>query len=215
VGSRLGTHTFWTVALSATICLLALSPVVLRYETPLERLPGPLAGVVQVGRVVASSLSSPERDEPADAAPVAAPAPETDPAPVAGEVDGTESGGGVLAGQAGEAGTSSGSQTPLPRDENKPKHALGGPRDNDDRGTPAPVDHDDEDDEDEDDEDEDEERADEDDDDDEERAEKAEHKAEKNKDKVENKAGKKSKKKDEKEKDEEDDDEDEDEDGDD
>jgi hypothetical protein len=152
VGSRLGTHTFWTVALSATICLLALSPVVLRYETPIERLPGPLAGVVQVGRVVTSSLSSPERDEPADAAPVAAPAPETDPAPVAGEVDGTESGGGVLAGQAGETGTSSGSQTPPPRDENKPKHALGGPRDNDDRGTPAPVDHDDEDDEDEDDE---------------------------------------------------------------
>jgi hypothetical protein len=192
VGSRLGTHSFWTVALSATICLLALSPVVLRYETPIERLPGPLAGVVQVGRVVTSSLSSPERDEPADAAPVAAPAPETDPAPVAGEVDGTESGGGVLAGQAGETGRSSGSQTPPPRDENKPKHALGGPRDNDDRGTPAPVDHDDEDDEDEDDEHE--ERAEnDDDDDDEERAEKAEHKAEKNKDKAEHKAGKKDK----------------------
>jgi hypothetical protein len=212
VGSRLGTHTFWTVALSATICLLALSPVVLRYETPIERLPGPLAGVVQVGRVVTSSLSSPERDEPADAAPVAAPAPEPDPAPVAGEVDGTESGGGVLAGQAGETGTSSGSQTPPPRDENKPKHALGGPRDNDDRGTPAPVDDEDEDDEDDEDEDdENEERAE---NDDEERAEKAEHKAEKNKDKAENKAGKKSKKTDEKEKDEEDDDEDEDGDGD-
>ena len=190
MGSRLGTHTFWTVALSATICLLALSPVVLRYETPIERLPGPLAGVVQVGRVVTSSLSSPERDEPADAAPVAAPAPEPDPAPVAGDVGGTESGGGVLAGQAGETGTSSGSQTPPPRDENKPKHALGGPRDNDDRGTPAPVDDEEDD---EDDEDEDEERAENDDDDGEERAEKAEHKAEKNKDKAEHKAGKKDK----------------------
>jgi hypothetical protein len=56
VGSRLGTHAIWTLTLSVAIILLALSPVVLQTGTSLEPLPGPLAGVERIGRVVASAL---------------------------------------------------------------------------------------------------------------------------------------------------------------
>jgi hypothetical protein len=59
VGSRLGTHTFWTLALSAAITLLALSPVVLPEMTPFDRLPPPLAGVERVGRIVTSEVVGP------------------------------------------------------------------------------------------------------------------------------------------------------------
>jgi hypothetical protein len=83
VGSRLGTHAIWTLTLSVAITLLALSPIVLPSGTQLGRLPSPLAGVEQIGRVVVSALKPPaekrESAKPPQAAPPvsAASAPET------------------------------------------------------------------------------------------------------------------------------------------
>jgi hypothetical protein len=100
VGSRLGTHAIWTLTLSAAISLLALSPIVLPSGTPLEPLPGPLAGVERIGRVVASALL-PHRENgeqpqgqattPAPAGAVEASAPQT----------ASEGGSGVLAERTG------------------------------------------------------------------------------------------------------------------
>lgn len=65
MGSRIGTHTLWTVALSVAITLLALSPTVFPHGTSLLPLPGPIAGAVQIGRVVASSVGAPEKERAA------------------------------------------------------------------------------------------------------------------------------------------------------
>ena len=53
VGSRLGTHALWTIALSVVITLLALAPLVLPGDRPLDSLPAPLRGTAQAGEIVA------------------------------------------------------------------------------------------------------------------------------------------------------------------
>jgi outer membrane biosynthesis protein TonB len=117
VGSRLGTHAIWTLTLSAAISLLALSPIVLPSGTPLEPLPGPLAGVERIGRVVASALlPHPETSEqpqaqattPAPAGSVEASAPQT-----------ASGGGGVLAEQAG--GERARPRQPAPDEPTRPE----------------------------------------------------------------------------------------------
>jgi hypothetical protein len=55
VGSRLGTHALWTVALGVLIALIALTPVVLPGDRPLDSLPLPLRGTAQAGEVVAEA----------------------------------------------------------------------------------------------------------------------------------------------------------------
>jgi hypothetical protein len=66
VGSRLGTHIYWTVALSAAITLLAVSPLLLPGGTRTNALPPPLAGLEKVGEVVASALAPPASAETGD-----------------------------------------------------------------------------------------------------------------------------------------------------
>jgi hypothetical protein len=88
VGSRLGKHAVWTVALSAVITLLALAPAILPGDRPLASLPPPLSGVAKVGDVVASALApGKHKSEPASAQSSAS-------APTASASDGR---GGVLA----------------------------------------------------------------------------------------------------------------------
>lgn len=92
MGSRLGTHAIWTLTLSAAISLLALSPIVLPSGTPLQRLPGPLAGIERVGRVVAAALAPPaQKHEPATSETTAPAPPQASPASTA------ETSAGVLA----------------------------------------------------------------------------------------------------------------------
>ena len=67
MGSRLGTHMFWTLALSAAITLLALSPAILPEGTRIEHLPAPLSGIEKVGRIVASEVAAPVIRRIADA----------------------------------------------------------------------------------------------------------------------------------------------------
>jgi hypothetical protein len=94
VGSRLGTHMFWTLALSAAITLLALSPAILPEGTRIEHLPAPLSGIEKVGRIVASEVAAPvilriaDADGEAIAEPQAAPG-ESAPGAEAGDVAGT------------------------------------------------------------------------------------------------------------------------------
>ena len=68
VGSRLGTHALWTVALSAVITLLALAPMILPGDRPLDSFRHPLRGTGEIGEVVANPLAppSPRQREPAE-----------------------------------------------------------------------------------------------------------------------------------------------------
>jgi hypothetical protein len=93
VGSRFGTHAIWTLSLSAAISLLALSPIVLPGGAPLDRLPGPLAGVERVGRVVVAALAPPAKKKepavPAEPARVSPPVPEASAGVLAERTGGT------------------------------------------------------------------------------------------------------------------------------
>jgi hypothetical protein len=93
VGSRFGTHAIWTLSLSAAISLLALSPIVLPGGAPLDRLPGPLAGVERVGRVVVGALAPPAKKKepavPAEPVRVSPPVPEAGAGVLAERTGGT------------------------------------------------------------------------------------------------------------------------------
>ncbi|MGH3048048.1 MAG: hypothetical protein ACRDNC_13775, partial [Gaiellaceae bacterium] len=96
MGSRFGAHTFWTLALSAAITLLALSPLILPEGTRLEPLPAPLSGIEKVGRIVTSEVAAPvirrvagDADDGEQAAEAEQPPPaEAAPDPSAGDVAG-------------------------------------------------------------------------------------------------------------------------------
>jgi hypothetical protein len=112
VGSRLGTHAIWTLTLSAAISLLALSPIVLPSGSPLERLPGPLAGIERVGKVVVGALARPTNErEPA--------APAVEPERLSPPLQ--EAGTGVLAELAG------GTRAQQPRERPARPHRPDGP----------------------------------------------------------------------------------------
>ena len=64
VGSRLGTHALWTIALSVVITLLALAPLVLPGNRPLDSLPAPLRGTAQAGEIVAEALAPTQEETP-------------------------------------------------------------------------------------------------------------------------------------------------------
>jgi hypothetical protein len=98
VGSRLGTHIYWTLASSAAIILLALSPLVLPGAQRAEHLPPPLVGVEKIGEVIASALA-PQREKPAPAERRPAGGSAVAPAPVSPESGSVV---GVLAGRAGD-----------------------------------------------------------------------------------------------------------------
>jgi hypothetical protein len=123
----------WTVALSATITLLTLAPMVLPSEAPLARLPGPLAGMVEVGRVVASQLEpaadKPPAPQPASGSPTPAPSPsESPPAAAPPQV-----GSGVLGDETGGSLTE-GEKPVTPRQKTTPslgRHAPNAGRDDD------------------------------------------------------------------------------------
>ena len=137
MGSRLGTHTFWTLALSAAITLLALSPVILPEGSRLQQLPAPLAGIEKVGRIVTSEVAAPvirriasDEDEQV-AEPEQSPA-ESTPDSSAGDVAGA-----LAEGSSPEPPRPS-EVTPKPRRDPAPKGVSPAPTtDDDDKGKPS------------------------------------------------------------------------------
>src|SRR4029453_5641104 len=109
VGSRLGTHALWTVALSAVITLLALAPMILPGDRPLDSLPAPLRGTAQAGEIVADALTASPPPKSASEAPSPPPsAPTTAANGILGGPASSGSSGGSAAGpdRSGGGGTS-------------------------------------------------------------------------------------------------------------
>ena len=100
MGSRLGTHALWTIALSVVITLLALAPMVLPGDRPLDALPAPLRGSAQAGEVIADALA-PSSEDTNEATPDSPQSPLATPASDSGGVLGDTASGSAGGGSSG------------------------------------------------------------------------------------------------------------------